>query len=76
MNANSVYMHMWHASWMSILVIGSFLCETTLSGGHQGDAHVTHEWGKLINPAGRGLEWIRLLHLGLLRRTVRDGGGE
>lgn len=39
--------------------IGLFLYEATLSGAEQGDAHVTQNLGKSIDPIKSGLEWER-----------------
>lgn len=46
---------------MSILLIGLFLYETTVNGGDQGDAQVTHGWGEVIDlgkAAALRLAWI------------------
>lgn len=43
-----------------------------MSGGDQGDIHVTHGWGKLIDPL-RGLEWEEQLH-GVLPSGVESTG--
>lgn len=43
-NTSSGYMGTWHAVWMSILLIGLFMYETTLSGGGQGNAHIMPKW--------------------------------
>lgn len=45
-----------HGSQTSILRMGLFLYETILSREVQGNAHVTHSWGKLIDHAKSGLE--------------------
>lgn len=39
------------------LLIGLFLYETTLTGGDQGNTHITHGWGNLIDPTEWGLKW-------------------
>lgn len=66
----------WHAFRTLILLILFFLYETTLGGVAQGDAHVTHDWGKSIDPAESNLKWIGWLHLRLLGRTVGSGDAE
>lgn len=57
LNANSYYMGTRHSSWTVVLLAGSFLYETTLSGGDQGGSHLMHGWGMLIDPAKRDLKW-------------------
>lgn len=57
LNANSYYMDTRHSAWALVLLAGSFLHETTLSGRDQGGGHLMHGWGKLIDPAERDLKW-------------------
>merc|ERR1712035_8889 len=73
-NANSGYMGTWHASQTSILLTGFSPLGITLRGGHQGDAHVTHGWGMLIDRVESYLGWDGLLHAGWPGRTALGGG--
>lgn len=66
---------MWHTSHMVILLPG-FLYETTLSGEDQVDTHIAHSLGRLIEPAGRELEWIGEMYESLHRGTFKSGGDE
>lgn len=74
--ANSDYMDSWHTFWTSILLLGLFLYETSLSGVHHGDVHVTHGWGKLMESARRDLGWRGQICESLLGGTFGNEGSE
>lgn len=57
---------------MSILLTELSLHKITLSGEDQGDVHVTHGKGNVINPVKKGLEWKGKLHGALLWGTIES----